>query len=507
YKNIKLQGYGPDVTSIDGRFLGFGAGAVFDIDAWEAKMAAINPVGPQAGGLVPIGQVVTVVATSSGTHNNNNFPTQIDGFTIIGGDSARAGNSAAPSQGGGIYAHARARRLVVSNNLIQANAGNAGGGIILGQAYVGNNFNQDIRIHHNRVLNNGGLILAGGIAIFNNADRYEIDHNVICGNQSAEYGGGISHFGLSDGGQIHDNQIVFNSAFDEGGGIMIAGELPIQPDSLSAGSGDVTIERNLIQHNLSNDDGGGIRLLMPVDGQVRIVNNMIVNNLATDVGGGMALDDALNVEIVNNTVARNVSTATAEDADRLTCGPPALGSCPHVAGIASQPHSAALLDRNPTPPTDFSDPLMFNNVIWENQAWYLNNGADPMHPLSPDGMIDLEVYLPVAPETMSPHYSLLTADYDGCTSGGNNCLIGSPNLVTPIDLNFHALPLLGAPAFIGVAISATPADNQGDYHLNTGSLAINAGAASFGGVNAPAVDFEMDTRSTPPDMSADEFIP
>ncbi|MCB9079512.1 MAG: hypothetical protein H6631_18065, partial [Anaerolineaceae bacterium] len=64
YKNIKLQGYGPGVTSIDGRFLGFGAGAVFDTDAWEAKMAAINPVGPQAGGLVPIGQVVTVVATS-----------------------------------------------------------------------------------------------------------------------------------------------------------------------------------------------------------------------------------------------------------------------------------------------------------------------------------------------------------------------------------------------------------------------------------------------------------
>ncbi|MCB0210502.1 MAG: hypothetical protein KDJ52_14285, partial [Anaerolineae bacterium] len=508
YKNVKLQGYGPDATSIDGRFLGFGAGANFDTDAWEAKMAAINPVGPQAGGLVPIGQAVTVVATSSGTHNNNNFRTQIDGFTIIGGDSARAGNSAAPSQGGGIYAHAQARRLMVSNNLIQSNAGNAGGGIILGQAYVGNNFNQDIRIHHNRVLNNGGLILAGGIAIFNNADNYEIDHNVICGNQSAEYGGGISHFGLSDGGQIHDNQIVFNSAFDEGGGIMIAGELPIQPGSLSAGSGDVTIERNLIQHNLSNDDGGGIRLLMPVDGQVRIVNNMVVNNLATDVGGGMALDDALDVEIVNNTVARNVSTATAEDADRLTCGPPALGSCPHVAGIASQPHSAALLDRNPTPPTDFSDPLMFNNVVWDNRAWYLNDGADPLNPLSTivglNGIIDLEVFLPAIPETMSPHFSLLTKDYDGCTSGGNNCLIGDPFLETPIDLNFHALPLLGAPAFIGVAISATPGDNQGDYHLSNGSPTINQGAASFDGVSAPAVDIDLDARSTPPDMSADE---
>ncbi|MCB9101109.1 MAG: pectin esterase [Anaerolineales bacterium] len=502
YKNVKLQGFGPGATSIDGRFLGFGAGAVFDTAAWEAKMAAINPVGPQAGGLVPIGQVVTVVATSSNTHNNNNFPTQIDGFTIIGGDSARAGNSAAPSQGGGIYAHARARRLVVSNNSIQSNAGNAGGGVILGQAYVGNNFNQDVRIHHNRVLNNGGTILAGGIAIFNNADRYEIDHNLICGNQSAEYGGGISHFGRSDGGQIHDNQIVFNSAFDEGGGIMVAGELPLVLGGLSAGSGDVTIERNLIQHNLSNDDGGGIRLLMPVDGQVRIINNMVVNNLATDIGGGIALDDALDVEIINNTVARNISTATAEDADRLTCNPPALGSCPHVAGIASQPHSAALLDRSPAPATDFTDPLQFNNVIWDNQAWYLNDGTDPQNPLDQDGIIDLEVF--GSSNLMNPNFSLLTADYDGCTSGGgNNCIIGDPPLVAPITLNFHALPLAGEPAFIGVAISATPAGPQGDYHLS----ASLDGTASFGGVNAPMVDFEMDTRSNPPDMSADEYIP
>jgi len=493
------------VTSIDGRFLGFGGGpAGFDADAWLAKIAAINPLGPADGGDVPIGQVVTVVATDQNTHNNNQFPTQIDGFTIIGGDALRADNAAVPAQGGGIYAHAYARRLQVSNNAVQSNSGNAGGGIILGQAYVGNNFNQNVHIHHNRVFNNGGTILGGGIAIFNNAADYEIDSNVICGNQSAEYGGGISHFGLSEGGMIHDNRIVFNSAFDEGGGIIVAGQLPLDPTVVSDGSGEVWIERNLIQHNISNDDGGGIRLLMPVEGPVHIINNMIVNNLATDIGGGIALDDALDVEIINNTVARNVSTATAEDADRLTCSPPALGSCPHVAGIASQPHSAALLATNP--PTDFTDPLMFNNIIWENRAWYLNDGADPLNPLDMDGFIDLEVF--GSSDTMSPNFSLLTADYDGCTSGGgNDCIIGDPLFVDAIPLNFHALPLFGEPAFIGVAISATPADNQGDYHLGGTSPAINEGTLSFGGVFAPEIDFEFDIRDVLPDIGADENIP
>ena len=120
----------------------------------------------------------------------------------------------------------------------------------------------------------------------------------------------MSHYGLSPGGSIHDNAILFNYAFDEGGGINIASELSLIATVLPPGSGAVTIERNLIQGNVSNDDGGGIRLLNPVQWKVRIVNNMIVNNLATDIGGGISLDDALDVEIVNNTIARNISTAT-----------------------------------------------------------------------------------------------------------------------------------------------------------------------------------------------------
>ncbi len=42
---------------------------------------------------------------------------------------------------------------------------------------------------------------------------------------------------------------------------MIAGALPANPDNLSTGAGPVAIYNNLIQGNLANDDGGGIRFL------------------------------------------------------------------------------------------------------------------------------------------------------------------------------------------------------------------------------------------------------
>ncbi|RIK39997.1 MAG: hypothetical protein DCC55_16425 [Chloroflexi bacterium] len=499
-KNVRLQGHGPAATIIDGRFFNFGG---MTPQEFQAKVAATPYHGPAQ---VPMGQVITVLATNG--QFGAAYNTQIDGFAIRGGSVAR-GNVpiGATLQGGAIYAHAFARFLEISNNLVQTNSGLTGGGIIIGQAYTNNphagnalnNENDDVRIHHNQVLNNGGFNLAGGIALFNGADGYDIASNVVCGNYSAEYGGGISHFGMSPGGVIRDNEVLFNYAFDEGGGIMVAGELAPNPLTLSAGSGAVTIERNLVQGNLSNDDGGGIRLLQPVDGPVTIQNNMVVNNLATDTGGGISLDDALNVRIVNNTIARNISTSTAEDADRSTCNPPSpLGSCPHGAGLVSEPHSQALRNARGLPVDSFSDPVLFNNIFWENQAYFLDGtGALPSA-----GIIDLEVVGTSAPRFFTPNYSLLTAPYG---SGVGN-VIGNPQFVQPIHLDFVATPFAGDPAFVVVLVRSNPTDPPGDYHLNAGSPAVDIGVASHSGVDAPCDDFDREPRITGAshDAGADE---
>ena len=40
-------------------------------------------------------------------------------------------------------------------------------------------------------------------------------------------------------------------------------------------------------------------------------NNTIVNNVSTHEGGGVSLNDAPDVRVVNNTIMKNVTTATA----------------------------------------------------------------------------------------------------------------------------------------------------------------------------------------------------
>ena len=44
---------------------------------------------------------------------------------------------------------------------------------------------------------------------------------------------------------------------------------------------------------------------------MNVYNNMIVNNVSTHEGGGIALDDAPNVRVYNNTIMKNLTTATA----------------------------------------------------------------------------------------------------------------------------------------------------------------------------------------------------
>ncbi|MBF7082303.1 right-handed parallel beta-helix repeat-containing protein [Desulfallas sp. Bu1-1] len=494
YKNIKLQGQGPGGVRPDGSAV---AGSVIDgrfflsyANQWLNKLAGIDFDGPA---LVPPdqvkeisrGQVLTVVAKAGAF--SDTFKPQVDGFKITG---------ARGEEGGGIYINAHCAHLVVSNNIIQSNGGGFGGGITIGKAYVGDNYNDNIRIHHNRILNNGGISLAGGIGIFNGADNYEIAYNDICGNYSAEYGGGISHYGYSPGGKIHHNRILFNASFDEGAGIFVGGEQPVPPETLTAGSGEVDIYNNLIQANLANDDGGGVRLLQPLNYRINIYNNVIVNNVSTDLGGGIALDDASNVVIANNTIAKNITTATAEDSDGL----------PHAAGLVSERHSAAfqayLDDVRPGSP-NYSDPVLFNNIFWDNRAGTFNqalnggrggiSGIGAAGDPQPVNVMDLEVF--GTPALLNPEYCSLSHHYDG---GGNN-VYGDPVFASVYDTEVTAVAFNMEPDFKSVKIVTVVPELTGDYHLTGGSTTVidrgtgevTRGEETF---QAPKTDFDGNTR-------------
>jgi hypothetical protein len=563
----KLQGVGPGGAYAGGSDV---PGTVIDGSAnqadaqsgtdWAALMASLAFAGNPN---IYEGQTITVVANDGGSGSGttrvaqfrSNFPSSIDGLKITGGKHDGFPNNpnipnlgetgaatSVTTQGGGIYVNAQAHSLQITNDVIQGNSGAYGGGIRLGTPEVGYNANDNIRIAYNRIDKNGGTNLAGGIGIFAGATNYRIDHNTLCANTSAEYGGAISHFGLSNGGSIDHNHIWFNRSYDEGGAVFVGGELPANPNTMTTGAGTVSIRENVMQANLSNDDGGAIRLLM-VDGKrrnqtgqnnagsvrffddrINIVNNTIANNISTHEGGGIALDDSTNVVVANNTIAHNTTTATAITSN---------GS-PAPAGLSTAGNSILLqaeLDKrygvNIRPL--FSKPTLFNNLFTDNRAgsWSAATGLSGVGLTGDPGPVRL--------------WDIGLAD--GLCSGGNSrrCLtpvrnrldtsaLNAANVTTLANnlvgttVNFiddtyrvaiNALPWRGYPQFVGAVLIAAdlPVGQMGNYHLDAGSSAINAGASSttsVGGVSAtvPAPTNDIDDQGRPSggayDIGSDE---
>ncbi len=545
-RRVTLQGYGPGGQAAGGAYVAGTVvdGQAFDADgasgtAWNALVAGTAHPAP-AG--VPDGAVITVLPSSQTQFTNANNAA-IDGFRITGGyqqnvpgninaiTGANVTGFGAPgaivTQGGGIYVHSYARFLQVTNNLILGNSGSYGGGIRVGTPYAvtangapNDNNNDNVRLAYNRVRDNGGTNLAGGIGIFSGAQNYSVDHNDICGNFSAEYGGGISAFGYSPGGRIDHNRMWFNESYDEGGAITLAGELTADPSALSSGTGAATVSANEIVVNTANDDGGGLRLLMVGNYPVRVENNILADNMSTHEGGGVAIDDATNVTFVNNTVARNITTATAVTSD----GNPA------AAGLSIGANSQALQASLPATADTFSKPVLVNNVFWENMAGSWDgttiHGIGLTGDTSPKNFWDMGSTDGSGP--LTPRYGVLTTPNTGqATAPAGGLLPGTDvgtgstrttapwfdlvtsgnagiNFVNPYSVGADVSTLRTFPGFrqsVIIARNLAP-DLQGTYHLAPGSTAVNLGVALFTqvtpNVTAPAVDIDGNVRYTPP---------
>ena len=109
---------------------------------------------------------------------------------------------------------------------------------------------------------------------------------------------------------------------------------------------------------MAEDDGGGLRFLMAGNFAMNVFNNMIVNNVSLHEGGGVAIDDAPAVRFFNNTVMSNKTTATAITSDGL----------PAPAGLSTGANSSQLQATLPGGSPSFSDPLLFNDIFWDNWA-------------------------------------------------------------------------------------------------------------------------------------------
>jgi hypothetical protein len=532
YSPVKLQGIGPGGVYTDGAHIpgaildgrGIGGTEVY-ATWWRTQVGDIwlnrggwdgSPVDGDGNPMLYEGPVVTVFAEDG--EFTADFAASIDGFTIQGGDQQgfpnninQIGGGQIPGvaaqvvvQGGGIYVNGYARHLRITNNVIQGNGGAYAAAIRLGTpdvpAPLTDSQNDDVYIGHNRIIANGGTNLAGAIGVFAGAENYDIGHNDICGNFSAEYGGGISHYGYSPGGQIHNNRIYFNRSYDEGGGIMIAGELPADATQLSPGAGPVDIHANLIQANLANDDGGGLRFLMAGNYTYNVYNNIVANNVSTHEGGGISLNDAPDVRVYNNTIMKNITTATAMTSNGL----------PAPAGLSSSRNSNLLQATLPVTMPIFSDALLFNNVFWDNRAgtWTGDGVAGIGQQGDPNPIFHWDLGVADGAGELSPSYTLMQVP-NGMADPTN--IVGEdPMVVEEYDLTVRVFPWRGNPNFVGANIVAVdmPVELMGDYHLaSTASPAYNSGIDIVDDVEAPNQDVDEESRPRFAfyDMGADEI--
>jgi hypothetical protein len=508
---VKLQGVGPgglrpDNSLVRGSVLdGLGVGG--DTPYATAYRSYIDTLTWDGNQTVYEGAVIYILVPDG--EFRQTYDAIIDGFTIQGGDQqANAGGGGVLTvQGGGIFANAYARYLRITNNILKSNGGAYGGAIRLGTpnlpGALNDNQNDNIVIANNRVFANGGVNLAGGIGIFSGANNYEVAFNDVCGNYSAEYGGGISHFGLSPNGKIHDNRVYFNQAYDEAGGIMIAGELPADPALLSPGAGPVDVYNNLIQANLGGDDGGGLRFLMAGNFPYNVYNNMIANNVSAHEGGGISLNDAPQVRVYNNTIMKNITTATAITSNGF----------PAPAGLSSARNSTLLQNSLPGGSPIYSNPVVFNNIFWDNRAGTWTGGAvagigmtgDP----NPINYWDLGIADGSGLLTLG--YSIFqqdTGQYPVMTVSSNNQQV-DPLVVQTFDLTISVLPWRGNPRFVDVLLVAVqlPPNQMGNYHIQATSPAANTGATNFLSIVPPSFDYDNQGRpaGTGFDIGADEL--
>ena len=223
------------------------------------------------------------------------------------------------------------------------------------------------------------------------------------------------------------------------------------------------IHENLIQDNLANDDGGGLRMLQAGNHQIDVVNNIIANNTSAHEGGGIALDDSTNVRFVNNTVYRNITTATAVTSN----GDPAPAGLSTADRTATSCRRPCLRARRP-----FSNPVMFNNVFWDNRAGCWNGqyisginspdapAADPINRWDMGNVDSCDV-------AAQPHQHHAADRRPGRSASPTNKLASDPLVVDPFATTVTVQASRTFPSFRQalIVVQDVPPSLMGDYHL------------------------------------------
>ncbi len=361
--------------------------------------------------------------------------------------------------------------------------------------------NINVNIHNNAITSNSSTgdelfsatpAGAGGITFCTGADFYKFNFNWVCGNLSTGDGGGLAHIGVSYNGLITHNTFLFNQSTNptistNGGGVLVMGapdadpacpgtadtDCVVAPGAVGPSDGvgpGLAIDSNLIMGNAADAGSGGGLRLQNVNGsdvvafpttpanwwRVTVTNNIIANNVAGWDGAGISLLDALNTNIVNNTVIDNDTTATAGPLFNTlgaplasSSGPTCTTNCgttslPQPAGVVSIQNSAVLVANLPAsitcPPGHFagatatngtcraaSFPVLDNNLIWQNRAFYIGVGGLAPGIVNQQNVVTLYNAFTTTQAISQPQADATTANGGGViiTGGTGACVAAS----------------------------------------------------------------------------------
>jgi len=322
--------------------------------------------------------------------------------------------------------------------------------VLGGQGYPGTSTLDGFTITHGRAANGGGIRLT--------YSSPTIAHNTIVDNTATSYGGGL--YVISPAPTITDNVIVGNAA-PYGSGLFLS----------------MTAAQLLNNTIAANTGTGGAGLYLSESFGTTIRENVIADNAATVGGGGMCVDNAI-ATIVNNTITRNRAGTSGGGVELGTDNSPLLANNLIAANTVTSGFGGGLCLRS-------CSPTLVNNTVVGNTA--TTGGGLCLHSSVPTIVNTIVAFnssglyaFGANPPTLRFNcvYGNAAYDYSGLTDPSGT------------DGNISADPLFADP-------------NYGNFHLQTGSSCLDAGASEFA-YGTTDVDGQLRTQSGAVDIGADE---
>ncbi|MHC4337166.1 MAG: right-handed parallel beta-helix repeat-containing protein, partial [Planctomycetota bacterium] len=241
----------------------------------------------------------------------------------------------------------------------------------------------DTVIEYNRVEGNYADAAGGGIHVGAYADC-RIFRNYIAQNQTrfARQGGGIYCFNWANV-DIIENEICHN--WSSSGG------------ALYAWKATGTISRNHIWGNFGNAIGGAIALHPSYNepfSVMTIVNNLIEGNKTGGRGGGIIVQQGI-TNIINNTIAANISTPTPTDPNTGAGIALEAGAYAQIRNniIADNLGGSGIHVKSTSPPNLLVDPNIISNDLWNNEGGNytgINYAGEPIDRTGLEGNISAD---------------------------------------------------------------------------------------------------------------------